>query len=892
MASPRKSFQNKLRPSKTGIRASDEKLIPREQKDFTGGVYNDLATTPKNGLLYLKNAIPMSDGVVSRTGSTLFYDLINLIIEFDGIQHTQIIASKSGTTVIVSDNGACNFSQDDIGKYFRGSDGIWDVITDVNTASGTVLTVERNSNYSVCLTCAIRDEMFCMEWCSQARRWIVQLGSQIYLCAWNFATIQRVYFIGTSNQVISESPTKVGFRYGQPILFNSNGMYGINISKALPYYYKLNTMGPQQRSPDTMYSSTNVYGRRYLCTYSILDVAGQNRDSAGNIKPITRLTPNARIEHESSPNITQDTAVMDDSGKVVGSELIDYTEMWTATPVASSYTNSSSLIAASTYATIYDLIHDNGLVVGDKFLIDGTDTGDGVLSATKNSTLAPRDSFTVMAVTNIVYAGLFDFGIAVPVTPSDYATVSDLISANYAAIVATRISTPDFGHIKTTDNSDCADGSLAKIAKDEGPLAAGVTYQVGLMIVEYSPATSATNRLTLFAPPDPHWLYHSIWATQDVGVNGIAANNNSERYFFVKDIPVTKSFVIYSDPTSKNKLIAQSGSFSYDDVGSSLLLESAVDGYLSYRITGVIDSKTIITVDRNSGSTDISTPIAAGIGCAKTARASNPYAGYVTITSGSHFTADDVGKILFWDDGSWDIIIRLVDATNVQILNNSGLVRNSAQGIGWVPADRVFNDSIPDTTLATRAGYLLPHRFFTPMPNCDLGVVVPGFVVTARSNSDMLYYCQTVYPQLVGCFHEGLQYDETDSNICALSQFSNYVVAYGSSSPGWLWSLTATEIVSDQSTNAVGESITTLTTRIPINGKFGIIGNSIAKDENGNDIFLTTEKELLTFDGTKLSANLLSERIMNRVSKLQNTMAARYDTFNGYIVEGTEKAVN
>jgi hypothetical protein len=228
----------------------------------------------------------------------------------------------------------------------------------------------------------------------------------------------------------------------------------------------------------------------------------------------------------------------------------------------------------------------------------------------------------------------------------------------------------------------------------------------------------------------------------------------------------------------------------------------------------------------------------------------------------------------------------------VQILNNNGIARDSSQGVGWVPADRCFNDGVSDDTLATRAGYLLPHRFFTPMPNCNLGVVVPGFVVTAQTNNNMKYYCDLAYPQLIGCHHAGLQYDEVDDNISELSEFPNYVVAYGATRPGWLWSLTATEVISDQTTNALGEALTVLTTRIPINGKFGVITNSLAKDENGKDIFLSTEKELMTFDGTTLSANLLSERIMNRVSKLQNTMAARYDTFNGYIVEGTEKAVN
>jgi hypothetical protein len=103
--------------------------------------------------------------------------------------------------------------------------------------------------------------------------------------------------------------------------------------------------------------------------------------------------------------------------------------------------------------------------------------------------------------------------------------------------------------------------------------------------------------------------------------------------------------------------------------------------------------------------------------------------------------------------------------------------------------------------------------------------------------------------------------------------------------------LNSAQVISDQTENAVGESISILASRTVLPGKFGVIPGSVAKDENGSDILLSTEKELIVFDGTKFGPNLLSERIMNRVSKLQNAVAARYDTFNGYIFEGTEEVV-
>jgi hypothetical protein len=738
--SARKQFSDK---SKKSGRLADERLVAREQKDFTKGVFNDLATTPKNGLLYLENAIPMSDGVISRTGTTLFYIPASLNL------NNFMTAVKNGTSILVTNTNGHTFSQDDVGRYFRGSDGIWDIIAAVSVVSGTVLTVARSSSYASFSSCALRGEICCMEWVTILAKWIIQIDTRLFLCSWDFSTITQVYFCGNSDQVINESRTKVGYKKGIVILFNSNGMYGIVTDKSLPYYYKMNTLGPQERSPDAAYDISKPYGRRYLCTYSILDSMGQNTDANNNVLQVTRLTANMKIQHESSPNIVQNTAVKDVNGIVVGSALIDYTEMWAARPINESYLN----------------------------------------------------------------------------TPSSY--------------------------------------------------------------------LSQTNILQLPAPPDPHWLYHSIWATMDIGVKGIANNNNSERYYYVKDVPVTKAFgPIILDGPSAQVVNQNDGTFSQDDVGSKLYLNTPDNnGKTYYTITEYIDPLNVI-IDRGYGVAEMFEDCA-GIGCAKMAIATY-LNGKVIVSSGSafKFSEDDVGKIIFWDVGSWDMITEYVDNRTVKISNFGDIHANYQNGaIGWVAADRAYCDGIPDTVLATRAGYLLPHRFFTPMPNCNMGIVVPGFVATAQSNSNMLYYCQTLYSQFIGCFHEGLQYDELDSDIAELSEFPDYLVAYGTHETGWKWALNSAQVISDQTENAVGESISILASRTVLPGKFGVIPGSVAKDENGSDILLSTEKELIVFDGTKFGPNLLSERIMNRVSKLQNAVAARYDTFNGYIFEGTEEVV-
>jgi hypothetical protein len=680
----------------------------------------------------------MSDGVISRTGTTLFYNpsVLNLKNAMTG--------AKTGTTILVTNTNGYTFSQDDVGRYFRGSDGMWDIITAVSVVCGTVLTVARSSNYTSFISCALRGEISCMEWVTILGKWVIQIDTRLFLCSWDFSTVTQVYFCGTPSQIINESKTKVGYKKGMVVLFNSNGMYGINTSKSLPYYYKMNAVGPQSRTADVLASAYHVYGRRYLTTYSILDAVGNKSDTDGNINQVTRITPGVKIEHESCPNILKETVVLN-TGVAGGTQLIDYSEVW------------------------------NPIIIGD-----------------------------------------------------------------------------------------------------------------------YNPIMLNGNYIDLYAPTDPHWLYHSVWATMDIGVNGVALNNNSERYYYVKDVLVTKAFTVHSDPSNKTHIIADSGTFSTDDYGSKLLLEFPIDGISEYTILYMINSTTVVVLERSAGSLNFN-KMGASIGSAKVSTGQTWVTNDTILIDpfGSLFDATDVGKILFWDDGTWDIIIQYVNTRTVKILNNNNISRtNATQGVAWVAANRKFNDNVADTILATRAGYLLPHRFFTPMPNCDMGIVVPGYVAEAQSNSNMLYYCQTLYSQHIGYYNEGLQYDEVDSDIAELSEFPNYLIAYGTHEAGWAWPLNASQVVSDQSENAVGESISILGSRAILSGKFGVIPGSVAKDENGNDILLDTEKELIVFDGTKFGQNLLSERIMNRVSKLQNAVAARYDTFNGYIFEGTEDAVN
>jgi hypothetical protein len=70
----------------------------------------------------------------------------------------------------------------------------------------------------------------------------------------------------------------------------------------------------------------------------------------------------------------------------------------------------------------------------------------------------------------------------------------------------------------------------------------------------------------------------------------------------------------------------------------------------------------------------------------------------------------------------------------------------------------MFCDAIPDDVLRARQGEAhvgyLENRFWEEMPRASLGIVIPGFIITAKRNGSLLYYCQTgVTKKYMGGYH-------------------------------------------------------------------------------------------------------------------------------------------
>jgi hypothetical protein len=254
----------------------------------------------------------------------------------------------------------------------------------------------------------------------------------------------------------------------------------------------------------------------------------------------------------------------------------------------------------------------------------------------------------------------------------------------------------------------------------------------------------------------------------------------------------------------------------------------------------------------------------------------------VTIVTSATFSASDVGKIIVWSDGTESIITAYL-TTSTCTVNRSETKggAGSELAIAWDYAARSFNDIYADDDLRNaRAGWLLKHRFFSELPNSDLGLMVPGFLACTKKGCSQ---------ETIGSHNPFVQYYSCDDGIRAISSTTDAILLYHTNSRTKVFS-SIYENISDQSANGIGEAIFQLTQGMTINDGVGILTDaSLQKTLDGLDIFLSQDKRLFTWDGNVLK-QLFANQIQRKLDKLQGVGASHYDKWEGYMFFGTENA--
>jgi hypothetical protein len=245
-----------------------------------------------------------------------------------------------------------------------------------------------------------------------------------------------------------------------------------------------------------------------------------------------------------------------------------------------------------------------------------------------------------------------------------------------------------------------------------------------------------------------------------------------------------------------------------------------------------------------------------------------------------------VGKALFWADGTIDWIMSFVDVNTVTVLDDSD---KGSQGVAVDPTLRKFCDVTTDTILRSKIkNYTTEHRFWTALPEVNLGVIVPGFLVCAVSGENTVYYSQMAVARkyLAGYHNPGYQYDSRiEDDITFLLRLPDKLAVICSRST-WI---TATNSPRFTQVPSVGVSVSLLPTFTLVDNIGVVHIGSIEAIDVGRFSVITSEPAHRLFDGFKYTENLADERIMNELATLTTLTISQYDDISGLKIWGAKE---
>jgi hypothetical protein len=407
------------------------------------------------------------------------------------------------------------------------------------------------------------------------------------------------------------------------------------------------------------------------------------------------------------------------------------------------------------------------------------------------------------------------------------------------------------------------------------------------MDVSSNPVTNSISDQSLILDSgDVPYTHYSVYAVKNLREK----INNSEFYTWLGDFPVAKAFrVEVTDANNfKGRLTASHGVFTKYDIGSTV------------RIPGINVFDMVITnIEEGSSGESIAyvtnMPFyhpdpyyLAVIGGGKVMEVSQS-GNMLTITDGDSVLAEHMNMMVFWHDGTISYSSTLFDSANFTILDT---IHDGQTGyVTLAPTGRNFNDTVSDVELGYREkSFPLQNRFWSPLPNGPVGVIVPGFMFVSPS-SETLYYCSiglgTEY--LTGHYRTEYQYHEFRDVIRGLLEFPNTLIVFCSRSTYRVQTGTSDFV----ETPEVGESIAVITGAGLISDAIGI-GNmkNMLKLDQASVIVFTSNNELRLLSGSQFSDNMATDAegrsiIAGEFSKLQPEVSMTYDQLMGVILWGS-----
>ena len=260
-------------------------------------------------------------------------------------------------------------------------------------------------------------------------------------------------------------------------------------------------------------------------------------------------------------------------------------------------------------------------------------------------------------------------------------------------------------------------------------------------IIQYLRAPSNSKDITsysIYRSPDiyPHTL--------DVpDLNDLRIANKPNLLGLIDDVPACR-LVRITMAGNPYDMYVNGGTMTEADVGNTVTYLNNSLQWVSTKITGINDNGSFSV---ENGQSATGRPAYFG---ASTIREISKENDIVTVTDGDLFTSDDVGKLLYWQDGSYSVIKYVITSVGKAVTVDS-TSRTSEYCLSDLTY-RVYNDIVTDADLIN--GYIpeFPYnmRFFQPMPNTNIAASENGYLVTASRDQNTVYYSQTTQIERIG----------------------------------------------------------------------------------------------------------------------------------------------
>lgn len=385
---------------------------------------------------------------------------------------------------------------------------------------------------------------------------------------------------------------------------------------------------------------------------------------------------------------------------------------------------------------------------------------------------------------------------------------------------------------------------------------------------------------TLTVPTNPstgnivgHWTHYALYATLDAGED-YGKTNNPELFVWLGDIPVVTPLIC---GRSGNVVTATSGTFSLNDVGCTITWQDGTTAVIS-----IYNSPTSVNVY----TTGTVTAQAANLGEARAMTASQTTT-TITRTSGGVFSSNDVGKQVFWLDGRKSVITAYTDANTVTAYP-SQTVTSTAAAID--PSERDYNDDTLDATLQDRiGGYSLQNRFFQPLPDCNMGVIVGAFMYVAVRDQNRVYYSQIPDSEIyrAGYYNADYQVVLFKDIVRLIREYPDRLVIFCAGSTHAV----PTNVFDEEEVPEIGEVVAVVSGKFTVDHGIGLLDHgSVQQITHGRERMITNEFAVREFDGKAYSKIDYSYgRLRKKLMKLENSTASGYNRETGYLVWGLEE---